>query len=52
MKEAKYYAEVLSKMIQVETVSAPGVANTEKFDRFHETLRKLFPLVFGKLEVN
>lgn len=52
MKEAKYYAEVLSKMIQVETVSAPGVANTEKFNRFHETLRKLFPLVFGKLEVN
>lgn len=51
MKSADYYAEVLSKMIQIETVSVPGVPNTHKFDTFHETLKELFPHVFNDLEV-
>ncbi len=51
MKDALSYAEKLSKMIQVETVSQPDVPNTEKFDRFHECLKELFPLVFSKCEV-
>lgn len=52
MKDEMYYAEKLSKMIQVETISEPDVPNTEKFDKFHELLKELFPLVFSKGEVN
>ncbi len=51
MKDKEYYASLLSEMIQVETVSEIGKPNKEKFDRFHETLEKLFPLVFSTLEV-
>lgn len=51
MKDASYYSEKLSRMIQVETVSVPDVPNTHKFDEFHECLKKLFPLVFSKCEV-
>ncbi len=52
MKDELYYGEKLSRMIQCETVSEPGIPNTEKFDKFHDTLKELFPLVFSKLEVN
>lgn len=45
------YAEKLSRMIQVETVSEKGKDNKEKFDRFHAVLRELFPLLFSKAEV-
>lgn len=45
------YAEKLSKMIQVDTVSEKGVPNTEKFDKFHIVLRELFPRVFSECEV-
>ena len=51
MKDALYYGEKLSRMIQIETVSEIGKPNPEKFDRFHETLKELFPLVFSKLDV-
>lgn len=51
MDRALEYAEKLSKMIQCETVSVSGVPNTEKFDRFHEVLKSLFPNVFSKCEV-
>ena len=35
MKYEIMYAEKLSKMIQVETVSENDKPNTEKFDRLH-----------------
>lgn len=51
MKDDMYYAKKLSEMIKVETVSEPNNPNTEKFDKFHEKLRELFPLVFSRLSV-
>ena len=47
---AEAYAETLAEMVRAETVSYSGVHETEKFYRFHELLRKLFPLVHEKLE--
>ncbi|MCC6094004.1 MAG: M20/M25/M40 family metallo-hydrolase [Eubacterium sp.] len=47
----KLYAEKLSKMVQYETVSYPGEHDVEKFEGFHEVLRKLFPHVFSELEI-
>lgn len=49
-EEALALAKKLSAMIQVDTTSHPGVPETEKFRRFHETLQELFPLVHEKLE--
>ena len=51
MKDEMIYAEKLSKMIQVETVSEAGVPNTEKFDRLHEVMKENFPLIFSRLDV-
>ncbi len=51
MSRQMAYAEKLSKMIQVETISERGVANKHKFDAFHVVLRELFPNVFSKCEV-
>lgn len=51
MKDEMIYAEKLSRMIQVETVSEKDVPNTEKFDRLHEVLKENFPLIFTKLDV-
>lgn len=45
------YAEKLSKMIQVETVSVKNVRNIELFDKFHTLLKELFPNVFRVCEV-
>lgn len=47
----RLYATKLSKMIQCETISEPGVENSEKFGRFHTLLKELFPNVFSKCEV-
>ncbi len=47
---AMKYAEKLSEMVRSETVSHSGVHETEKFYKFQELLRKLFPLVHEKLE--
>ncbi len=44
------YAETLSRMVQVETVSKRGFPEVEKFRGFHKTLEELFPTVFEKLE--
>ena len=44
------YAEKLSKMIQCETVSDFGELHLEKFVRFQDTLRVLFPNVFRQME--
>ena len=49
-ERARRYAEKLSAMVQVETVSVPGADQREKFLAFHRTLEKLFPLVHEKLE--
>ncbi|MBO4873422.1 MAG: M20/M25/M40 family metallo-hydrolase [Lachnospiraceae bacterium] len=46
----KLYAEKLSKMVQVETVSYKGQIQREKFLGFHKVLAELFPLVHHKLE--
>jgi hypothetical protein len=42
-KEALRLAEKLSRMVQVETVSAPGEDQREKFLAFHRELEALFP---------
>ena len=44
------YAEKLSRMVRVETVSVPGENQREKFLVFHRELESLFPLVHQKLE--
>lgn len=41
------YAQNLSKMIQVETISVNNVAQVEKFRPFHQTLRDCFPHLFA-----
>ena len=47
---AKEYADKLSRMVRVETVSVPGENQREKFLVFHRELESLFPLVHQKLE--
>lgn len=44
------YADKLSKMVQVETVSKRGEAQEEKFTAFHSLLKQLFPAVFAACE--
>ena len=46
----KEYADKLSRMVRVETVSMPGENQREKFLAFHRELESLFPLVHRKLE--
>ena len=49
-KRIDEYSEILSKMIQVETVSTREDPQIEKFRGFHKTMEELFPTVFEKLE--
>ncbi len=44
--------EKLSEMIKIETVSEIGKSNIEKFERFQDKLRELFPLTFRTVEFN
>ena len=44
------YAQKLSAMVQCDTTSHAGVAETEKFLAFHRELERLFPLVHRDLE--
>lgn len=44
------YAEKLSRMVQIETISRPKTDQREKFLRFHRELEALFPLVHERLE--
>ena len=44
------YAEKLSRMIRVDTVSVPGAEQREKFLAFHRELESLFPRVHEQLE--
>ena len=46
----KLYAEKLSEMVRVETVSYKGQIQREKFLVFHKVLEELFPLVHKNLE--
>ena len=47
---AEKYAEKLSRMVAVDTVSAEGPSQREKFLAFHALLEELFPLVHARLE--
>jgi len=44
-------AEKLSAMVQCETVSTRDVSEPEKFRKFHNVLRELYPTVFASCEV-
>ncbi len=48
-REAQY-ANTLSRMVQVETVSHKGQIQREKFLGFQKVLEELFPLVHSRLE--
>lgn len=44
------YAQKLSQMVKMETISRRGVEEPEKFRAFHALLRQLFPAVFAACE--
>ena len=46
MERTMQYAQTLSHMIQAETISREGQTDLEKFYRFHDLLRGLFPILF------
>lgn len=46
----KAYAEKLSKMVQVETISYADHSDADKFRKFHALLEELFPRVFAACE--
>ena len=47
---AQVYAERLSRLIQVETISAEGQTDRSKFYHFHDVLREMFPNLFAVCE--
>ena len=47
---AKEYAEKLSRMVAVDTVSVPETNQREKFLPFHALLEEMFPLVHARME--
>lgn len=47
---AELYAERLSRLIQVETISAKGQTDRSKFYHFHDVLREMFPNLFAVCE--
>ena len=47
---AELYAERLSRLIQVETISAKGQTDRSKFYHFHDVLREMFPNLFSACE--
>ena len=48
---ANTYAERLSRMIQVKTVSQNDFFDRAKFDCFHSLLKELFPTLFSRAQV-
>ena len=48
---AMQYAEILSKLIRIETISSRGNKDIKKFLGFHEALRETFPNFFNTVEV-
>ncbi len=49
-KRIDAYAEKLSKMVQVETISSRNDPSLEKFRNFHKLMEELFPQVFNTCE--
>ena len=49
-ERAKEYAEKLSRMVAVDTVSVPETNQREKFLPFHALLEEMFPLVHARME--
>ena len=49
-ERALQYADKLSKMIRCDTTSYDSVVDRDKYERFHEVLERLFPLVHERLE--
>ena len=49
-EEADRYAEKLSAMIKVPTISLRGNTDLSQFYKLHEVMKENFPLVFSKLE--
>ncbi|MCQ2472045.1 MAG: M20/M25/M40 family metallo-hydrolase [Clostridia bacterium] len=45
------YVDTLAKMIRCETVSVYGYIDEEKFKKFHELLKELFPNIFAVSEI-
>ncbi|MCQ2602397.1 MAG: M20/M25/M40 family metallo-hydrolase [Clostridia bacterium] len=50
MSRADLYAENLSKLIQVETISEYNQDDKSKFYKFHDVLREMFPNLFAVCE--
>ena len=44
------YAESLSRLIRLETVSGPGTSGSKKFHAFRELLKDMFPTLFSHAE--
>ncbi len=49
-EEADDYAEKLSKMVQVPTISLRGNTDLTEFYKLHKVMEENFPLIFSKLE--
>ena len=45
------YAEILSKLIKVETISSRESKDITKFLGFHEVLRETYPNLFADIEI-
>ena len=48
--EANDYAQKLSEMVKVPTVSLRGNTDLTQFYKLHEVMKNNFPLIFSKLE--
>lgn len=51
-EKSRLYAETLSEMIKVETISDRDNFDVGKFEKYHERLAELFPLTFSTLDVH
>ncbi len=49
-EEEKSYAEALSAMIKIPTISSRGNTDLTEFEKLHEVMAEHFPLIFSKLE--
>ncbi|MCR5484499.1 MAG: M20/M25/M40 family metallo-hydrolase [Clostridiales bacterium] len=50
-EEENDYAKKLSEMVKIPTVSAADNTQLEQFERLHEKMKELFPLIHQKLEL-
>jgi len=46
-ERAKNYAEILGKLIKLETISESGQKDLDKFYKFHDLCREVFPNIFA-----